>query len=100
MNTDDFLFLCYKYYFYPKLDIIQFVRNVTRVNMQVKFLKSVKKRLSYDYFRPGAAVSVMSDDLYFRMNPQPDLEDIGFKVSEANKKPLHILGKAPLKVKV
>jgi len=47
-------------------------------------------------FDTGAAVTVVSEDLYSRMRPQPKLADHNFVVTGANKKPLKILGEAKL----
>ena len=51
-------------------------------------------------FDTGAAVSVISEDLFLKMHPKPKLSKVKFKVTGANQSPLAILGKAELQVNV
>ncbi len=51
-------------------------------------------------FDTGAAISVISEDLFNRMTPKPQLSKINYKVTGANQKPLKILGKTILQVQV
>ena len=51
-------------------------------------------------FDTGAAISVISEELFKRMHPKPRLSEIDYKVTGANQKPLKILGQAELQVLV
>jgi len=49
-------------------------------------------------FDTGAGTSVVSEDLFNRMSPQPILAKVDFAVTGANNKPVKMLGKAVLPV--
>ncbi len=68
------------------------------VNGKPNIIIKTGNQVSPWLFDTGAAISVISEQLYRQLRPIPPLSPSPFTVRGANKKPLKILGQATLKI--